>query len=80
MGGRFGRNRRIENDPFYNTVPPPAPYPTNYDPSGGLGALDPYEEYGYEYGPTQSMGNWYGEPIKPQPNAYGGRYAQGKFH
>jgi hypothetical protein len=71
MGGLIGK-RAPENDPFYNTVPPPPTIPPGYDPSGGLGAYDPSEEY--EYDPA-----YYGRPIKPRPNIYGGRYAQGEF-
>jgi hypothetical protein len=77
MGGRFGKQRTAANDPFYNAVPPQPPFQAGNDPSGGLGAYDPYKEYGY--GPTQSLENLYGGPIKTRPNAYGGRYAQGEF-
>lgn len=74
MGGRLGRNRAAD-DPFYNPVPPPGASQIGYDPTGGLGAYGPYEEYD----PYLSMGNYYGEPIKRRPTAYAGRYAQGKF-
>ena len=76
MGGRSGRNRGVvQNDPFYSAVPP-----GGYDPSGGLGAYDPYEQYGYtlEYQPTETMGGLYGRPPNIGPNNYGGLYAQGK--
>ena len=75
MGGRLGRNRAA-TDPFYTPVPPPTAYQTVYDPSGGLGAYDPYG--GHEYVPTRTMGNLYGGTVVPQPSRYGGLYAQGK--
>lgn len=77
MGGRLGRNRAAEDDSFYNAVPPQGALQTGYDPRGGLGAYDPYEEY---RDPGLSMGNYYGGRAKRRPTAYGGRYAQGEFN
>lgn len=78
MGGRLGRNKPNTNDPFYRPVPPVGPGQPAVDPAVGLGAYDPYEEYGYEPVSTSPLGN-YGGPIKRQDNPYGGRYAPGEF-
>ncbi|UJR26611.1 hypothetical protein I4U23_007930 [Adineta vaga] len=72
MGGRFGRNRAA-TDPFYSPVPPPA----TYNPSGGLSAYGAYTENGFDYVPTQTIGNLYRGPTVPRPTRYGGLYAQG---
>ena len=80
------------NDPFagggFGAPPPYPPYPPggygasplsytpSYDPGGGLGYYDPYENYGYD--PTYSMES-YGGTLGSLPNYYGGRRGRGKF-
>ncbi len=88
MGSLLGRNRAPAADPFYNPVPPPRSLPPSavgpgpipgpgIGPGAGIPPYEPYEEYGYEYVPTEPIGN-YGAPIKRRVNPYGGRYAQGE--
>ncbi|CAF4185347.1 unnamed protein product [Rotaria sp. Silwood2] len=77
MGGRSGKNRALD-DPFYGGMPPPpGPYPPGVDPSGGLGAYDPYAEPGLTYSPGGGIESMYGSLTTLQPQNLGGRYAQG---
>jgi hypothetical protein len=76
MGGRSGRNRAAQADPFYSAIPPSA-----YEPTGGLGGYGPYSQgYTSQHEPAVTMGGLYGRPPQIGPNNLGGRYAQGNFH